>query len=272
MREHDLVVENRHIHYREAGAGDCVLLLHGWPTSSWLWRDVMPALAGEMRVIAPDLPGFGLSEKRIEDSYSFRYHERFLSAFLDQLDIDRCDLVVHDLGGPVGVYWALEHPERVRRLAVLNTLLYPEFHWTAKAFVLATLVPGFRRLLSHPRALAATLRFGVENKQRMTDEVLQPYIAPFRDSRSQRVLLKTAGRLSPQGFEQIAARLPAFPHPVRAIYGEADRILPDVAATMARLQQDLPDTVVTGLPGCGHFLQEDAGAEVGRLLLAFLRT
>ena len=269
IQEHTLLVENRHIHYREAGSGDCILLLHGWPTSSWLWREVMPVLASGHRVVAPDLPGFGLSEKRIEDSYSFRYHERFLSAFLDQLEISCTHLVVHDLGGPVGVYWALTHPERVRRLAVLNTLLYPEFHWTAKAFVLATVVPGFRRLLSHPRMLAATLRFGVENKDRLTDEVLRPYLAPFHDSRSQRVLLKTANRLSMQGFETIASGLPDVPHPVRAIYGANDRILPDVAATMERLQRDLPATEVTALPGCGHFLQEDAGPQVGEMLRDF---
>ena len=71
------------------------------------------------------------------------------------------------------------------------------------------------------------------------------------------------------GFEHIAHRLPSYPHPVRAIYGEADRILPDVAATMERLQRDLPATRVTALPNCGHFLQEDAGAEVGRLLQEF---
>ncbi len=271
MHEQTVLVDNRHIHYREAGEGPCVLLLHGWPTSSWLWRDVMPVLAQRHRVIAPDLPGFGLSEKRMEDSFSFRYHERFLNAFLDHLQIEQTDLVVHDLGGPVGVYWALRHPERVHRLGILNTLLYPDFHWTAKAFVLATLVPGFRRLLSHPRALAATIRFGVQNKARITEEVLQPYLAPFSDSRSQRVLLKTASRLALQGFEEIAAALPEFPRPVRIIYGAQDRILPNVAATMERLQHDLPETRVTVLSDAGHFLQEDAGEEVGKLLLDFFQ-
>ncbi len=269
---HHLEVDGRQLHYREAGSGPCVLLLHGWPSNSWLWRDVMPALAASHRVIALDLPGFGLSEKKLEDSYSFRYYEQKLSQFLDALQIEQTDLVVHDLGGPVGVYWALANPQRVRSLALLNTLLYPEFHWTVKAFVLATFVPGVRRWLSHPRGIAAAMRFGVENKERLTAEVLQPYTAPFQDGRSRRVLLKTASRLHIKGFHEIARLLPGFDKPVRIIYGENDRILPDVARTMQRVQRDLPQAELTALPGCGHFLQEDAGAQIGELLADFLRT
>src|SRR5690606_21031167 len=120
--------------YRESGEGPPVLLLHGWPTSSFLWRNIMPRISVNNRVIALDLPGFGASDKPTNVSYSFRYQERALEAFLDAMGIEKVTLVGHDLGGPVGLYWASQHPERLARMAMLNTLIYPELSWAVIAF------------------------------------------------------------------------------------------------------------------------------------------
>src|SRR3954451_21222566 len=109
--------------YRELGSGPPVLLLHGWPTSSFLWRNVMPPIARSNRVIALDIRGFEKSNKPLGVRYGFELFERALDGFLAALEIDRVALAVHDLGGPVGVHWALRRPERVTRLALLNTLL-----------------------------------------------------------------------------------------------------------------------------------------------------
>ncbi len=121
--------------YRELGEGPPVLLLHGWPTSSFLWRNVMPPIAGANRVIALDLPGFGASDKPADGRYDFEMFERAIDGFLERLEIDRLGLAVHDLGGPVGVHWALGRKERVESLALLNTLLYPEFSPAVIEFV-----------------------------------------------------------------------------------------------------------------------------------------
>src|SRR3954470_17842916 len=107
--------------YREQGAGPAVLLLHGWPTSSFLWRDVMPPIAERNRVIALDLPGFGASDKPGDVRYGFELFGKALDGFLAALDIDRTAIGVHDLGGPIGIHWAVHHPERVTKLALLNT-------------------------------------------------------------------------------------------------------------------------------------------------------
>ena len=259
------------LHHLEAGTGEPVLLLHGWPTSAHLWRNVMPALAETHRAIALDLPGFGDSDKPLDASYSFRYFDRVLQEFLAEHDIERVNLVVHDLGGPVGMYWAVQHPERVLRLALLNTLVYPELSWAVKLFVAATLVPGLNHLMTSPRGLAWAMRFGVEHKHRIAGETLAGYQRPFGDRASRRALLKAARGLHPNGFRDIARGLPDFRVPVRLIYGENDRILPDIADTMARIGRDVPQAERTSLPGCGHFLQEDDPDTVGRLLAAFLR-
>src|SRR5919108_5448946 len=121
--------------YRELGSGPPVLLIHGWPTSSFLWRDVMPPIARRNRVLAVDLPGFGASDKPTGMTYDFEFFERALDDFLAALDIQELAIAVHDLGGPLGLHWALHRPDRVTRVALLNTLVYPEFSEAVLAFI-----------------------------------------------------------------------------------------------------------------------------------------
>jgi pimeloyl-ACP methyl ester carboxylesterase len=104
--------------YREAGEGPPVLLLHGWPTSSFPWREVMVPIAGANRVIALDLPGFGASDKPLDVRYNFAFFGRALDLFLARLGIDDLGLAVHDLGGPIGLHWLLNRPRRVTKLAL----------------------------------------------------------------------------------------------------------------------------------------------------------
>ena len=178
-------------------------------------------------------------------------------------------LAVHDLGGPVGLYWALQNPARIRRLALLNTLVYPQMSWAVIAFVLICRTPGLRDWFTSPAGLRFAMRFGVRNPEKLSDAVIARYQAPFADKAARRVLAKTAYGLHPKGFAEIARRLPELQCPLRIVYGRDDRILPDVARTMRRVQRDLPQAELTELPDCGHFLQEDAGERVGELLAAF---
>ena len=113
------------------------------------------------------------------------------------------------------------------------------------------------------------MREGFADPSRLRPEVLAAVQAPFA-SADARLALAEAGRgLSVRGFVQIARRLPALRIPVRVVYGARDRVLPDVADTMARVKADLPQADVTALEDCGHFLQEEAAAEVGALLARF---
>jgi haloalkane dehalogenase len=269
VTSHRVQVDGLDLHYLEAGAGEPVLLLHGWPTSAFLWRNVMPLMAPRCRVIALDLPGFGASAKPLDVSYSFRFHEWVLDGFLDALGIESTGLAVHDLGGPVGLYWAIHHPERVSKLALLNTLVYPNPSWAVVAFVLACRLPLLRWLLASSWGLRLAMRIGVTDAAVLTDEVMHGVLAPFATSDAQEALLRAGTGLNPKGFTDIAERLSSLRVPVRIVYGANDRILPDVAATMARVAEDLPQSEVSELPDCGHFLQEERPEEVGRLLRDF---
>jgi haloalkane dehalogenase len=262
-------VDDLNIGYRELGAGPPVLLLHGWPTSSFLWRDVMPAIGERNRVVAIDLPGFGASDKPLGTRYDFALFATAIDGLLDALAIDRVALAVHDLGGPVGVHWALRNRDRLTRLALLNTLLYPEFSQAVQAFVTACATPGLRERLTSPDGLEEVLRLGLADPSSLTDATLSGVLEPFGSSDARRALADAGIGLQLDGFAEIAGDLPSLDVPVRVIYGAQDRILPDVAQTMARVATDLPQAVVTALADCGHFLQEEAPEEVGRLLAAF---
>lgn len=262
-------VDGLRLHYTEQGSGEPVLFLHGWPTSSYLWRNVMPAVAEERRAIALDMPGYGASEKPLDASYSFRFFERAVDGFLDALGIGRTGLVVHDVGGPIGLYWASQHPERLERLALLNTLVFSKLSWAAVAFIAAAKVPGVRGLLTSPSGIKRALRVGVRDKSKLTDEVVRAYQQPFESKESQRVLAKAGTSLHPDGLKTIESWLPQVSVPVRLLYGEKDRILPDVARTMNRVAELLPQAELSTLPDCGHFCQEERPDEIGAALSAF---
>lgn len=268
---HNVEVNGTNIHYLACGEGAPVLMLHGWPTSSYLYRDILPIVGRSTRAIALDLPGYGRSDKPANTRYSFGYYERIIEGFLDALEISKIDLVVHDLGGPVGILWALRHPERAGRLALLNTLVYPELSLAVKIFGLSIRLPVLRDWMTSPSGLRFSLRFGVCNKELITDEVMRGYEEPFKTKEARTGLLKGAQGLSMKGFREISDKLSSFEGPVRIIYGENDRILPDVAETMKRVKDDLPQAEITSLPNCGHFLQEDDAETVATLLEAFLR-
>jgi pimeloyl-ACP methyl ester carboxylesterase len=262
-------VDDLTLAYRELGSGPPVLLVHGWPTSSFLWREVMPPIARRNRVVALDLPGFGASDKPLDVRYGFDFFGRALDGFLAALEIDQVAIAVHDLGGPVGLHWAVHRPDRVTKLALLNTLVYPEFSGAVQEFVKACSTPGLRDQLTSPEGLEAAMRLGLADPANLTDDVIAAVREPFRGAESRRALADAGIGLEPDGFAEIARGLPSLTIPVRVVYGERDRILPDVAETMARVAEDLPQAAVTALPDCGHFLQEEAPQEIGELLADF---
>jgi pimeloyl-ACP methyl ester carboxylesterase len=262
-------VDGLRITYRELGTGPAVLLLHGWPTSSHLWRQVMVPIAQANRAVAVDLPGFGASDKPLDRRYGFALFERTIDVLLAELGIHQTAIAVHDLGGPVGVHWAIRNPQRVTKLALLNTLLYPELSEAVVEFVRLLRNPESRDKLTSPAGLESVMRRGLVDQSRLTDEVLQAVREPFRTEESRRALAAAGIQLELEGFAETGRRLHELRMPVRIIYGARDQLLPDVADTMARVERDLPQAVTTTLPNCGHFLQEEAPQQVGELLARF---
>jgi haloalkane dehalogenase len=258
------------IHYLSAGEGAPLVMLHGWPTSSYLWRNVLPSLAESRWVIAPDLPGFGRSDKPLDVRYSVNFYVRTLDTLLNELGIQRLDLVVHDLGGPIGLLWAVRNPGRIRRLIILNTVIYPEVSFWVKLFFLAARVPGLKQWMVSPSGVAAFIRFGTVERWALPDEVVAAYQFPFATPETRQALYKAITELNPRHLKEVGDNLAKVKAPIRIIYGKKDWLIPSVATDLHRLKAERPDIQLTTLPDCGHFLQEDQPETLTRLLLEFL--
>ncbi|MBR7837352.1 haloalkane dehalogenase, partial [Actinospica durhamensis] len=170
------------MHYEESGAGLPIVFLHGNPASSYLWRKVTPQLADRAKTLAPDLIGMGASG-RPEIAYGFDDHARYLEAWFDALDLRQVVLVGHDWGGALALDWAAHHPDRVRGVALLETILKPlsSAHLSAPARErfesFRTPGLGEKLVLEENLFLKTAFTGGVLNP--LTEEEVAPYKAPY---------------------------------------------------------------------------------------------
>jgi haloalkane dehalogenase len=250
---------------REAGAADApvALLLHGYPESSYMWRDLMPAVADAgRRAIAPDLAGFGDSEP--DPPGTWERHVQAVERFRRELGIERCVLVVHDWGGLIGLRWACEHPEAVEALVISSTGFFSDGKWHGMASAMRTpgtgeqLVDGLNR-----DGFAAVLRSASPG---LGDDALDEYWKAFADEPRRRGQLE----LYRSGdFEKLAGyRLADLAVPVLLVWGESDQFAPVAGAH--RFERELPDTELMVAEGAGHFVWEDAPERCAEAVTSFL--
>ena len=239
----------------DEGAGEPVVLLHGEPTWAFLYRGVIPRLldAG-LRVVAPDHPGFGRSDKPDDVGwYTYERHSDLLARHLAALDLPPVTLVVQDWGGPLGLRWAMANPDRVRRLVILNTGLFSG----------RDAPPGLLAWLEYSRKQTSLDVGGIVSGAcgGLPPEVVAGYDAPFPDATYQAGALAFPRLVpttmdSPGAAEQLAARaaLDEWDGPVTVAFSDGDPIFPaGVGEAWARRLRHASFTVVEG---AGHFLQE----------------
>ncbi|WP_214321947.1 haloalkane dehalogenase [Nonomuraea sediminis] len=199
------------IHYEERGSGAPIVFLHGNPSSSHAWRDVLPHMPG--RVLAPDLIGMGRSGKP-EIGYSFDDHARYLDAWFDALGLDQVVLVGHDWGGALAFDWAARHPDRVRGVAFFETIVRPmswsELSDQARARGQKLRTPeGEALVLDQTFLIDTAFTGGVLNP--LTPEELEPYRAPYPTRESRRPLLRWTRSIPLDGEPaDVASRVEAY--------------------------------------------------------------
>ncbi len=267
---HYLELDGLRMHYLDEGAGDPVLLLHGEPTWSFLYRKVIPELRAGHRCIAPDYVGFGRSDKPTDRTwYSYDRHAESIAEFVRRLDLRRLTVVVQDWGGPIGFRLCVDEPERVSRLVVLNTGIgarAPNDEWLRfQAFV---------RRVDLDIEAGQLLRLSLV--QPTSDDVIAGYDAPFptRESRAgivafPELVATTSDHPSAAAMLDVRARLGALDTPALVLFSDSDPIFSRAAAEamaelLAKADLDPP------LEGAGHFLQEDRGEAVGARIADWL--
>lgn len=261
--------------YQECGSGEPIVFLHGNPTSSYLWRQVMPALQDRARCIAPDLIGMGQSAKLPDsgpDSYSFAEHRRYLDALLDSLDLGNAvTLVVHDWGSALGFDWARRHPERVRGIAYMEAIVRPvtwdEWPESARTLFQAFRSPAGEELVLQKnmfveRVLPASIM------RSLTDAEMAAYRAPFSDrGEARRPTLSWPRQLPIDGepadvvelVKDYAVWLADSEIPKLFINAEPGAILTGSQRRFCRSWPNQTEVTVKGI----HFIQEDSGPVIG---------
>lgn len=261
------------MHYVDEGDGDPALLLHGEPTWAYLYRKVIPELTPVARVVAPDYFGFGRSDKPVgREWYSYDAHCESITRFVDELDLRDVTVVMQDWGGPIGFRLAVERPDRVVRLVVLNTGLYsgrpPGETWLR-----------FRALV---RRTGTDFRPGqlirITCTTELPDDVVAAYDAPFPTPESKTGVLMfpelvpdSDEHASAQAMLDVRERLRAWDKPTLVLFSDSDPIFsPRVGDRFAEL---IPGAgPAETVAGAGHFLQEDAGGEIGQRIARWLKT
>ena len=280
---HWLTLPSGHrMHYVDEGPHDApvVLMLHGNPTWSFYWRRLISALRPSHRVIAPDHIGCGKSDKPGDDTYSYRLAERVedIEALVEQLGLRDVTLAVHDWGGMIGMGWAHRHPDLVARLVVLNTAAFPmpstkrlpASLWLARDTKAgALLVRGFNAFARGATRLAVT-------RVRLPKEVRDGLCAPYDSWDHRRAVLRFVqdiplgeGDPSYSLVREVGEHLHQFnDRPVLICWGDRDFVFDEHFLRVWK--SALPDAEVHQFPDCGHYVLEDAPAEIEGLVRRFL--
>lgn len=275
---HYLTIGGRQYHYLDEGTGPAVLMVHGNPTWSFYWRNLILALRGRFRLIVPDHIGCGLSEKPPLESYGYRLADRIadLRTLIEHLDLNEVTLVAHDWGGAIGMGAAVEQPERFRRFALMNTAAFrsdampPLIRLCRAESLTKVVIQGFNGF-----ARAAT-RLAVRHHERMTPEVRAGLLAPYDCWRhrlaTHRFVLDVPMSPKHPSYDTLVAieqGLSQFRHhPVSLIWGMKDWCF--TPAFLDRFIEFFPDAEVHRLEDAGHYVVEDAHERIVPLLDAFL--
>lgn len=270
----ELTVLDSFLSYREAGSGAPIVFLHGNPTSSFVWRNVLPRVSARGRCLAPDLIGMGHSGKP-ESPYRFADHARYLDAWFSALDLREVTLVGLDWGGVLALDWARRHVERVRGVAVFETFLRPlawsDFPAQGREFFRALRTPGLgeQLVLEQHEFLARSLANGVKNG--LSDAARAEYYAPFAEPASRRPMLQWPRELPIDGEPaDVAALIQKNAEWLATTRGIPKLLLTfdgaglsNAPAVVEWAQSTFPNLDVVPLGPAGHHAPEDAPEAIG---------
>lgn len=277
MTERTVVASGVPLFVREAGAGEPVVLLHGFPQTGECWRGVSRRLAKRFRVIVPDLPGFGRSGP--PPRYEAEAVAGVLATFLDEVDASPATIVGHDWGGSLAFALALAHPQRVSNLVVTNAPfrkldLRRGFHFLAFNI---PLVPELAFRLAGDRLVTFMLRAGAARKEVFDEEATRPYREAYADPANVRSALAyyrtitrkiIARRVRPDRRSSPPRTPRRIEAPTLLVWGMRDPVLPE--SILAGIERDIPQARAVRLPDCGHFVPEECPGEMAGAIESFL--
>lgn len=263
FQSHFVELDGNVVHYVDEGSGPILLMLHGNPVWSFVYRDAITALRDGFRCIALDFPGFGLSSATPGYRYLAQDHAALLVSFLDRLDLSQLTLVGHNWGGPLGLYAAAERPEKFDRLILTNTWAWP-LNGDLASEVFARGMGGSvgRALIRRFNLLVEYFIPSAHKRRKLSEAEMAHYRAAMPTPERRQPCAVLPGELvgAREFFTGLADRLGALETlPTLIVWADADPIFTD--KYQQRLEASFPNHTTTVLRGVGHFLQSDAPAE-----------
>ena len=256
--------------YLRKGQGPALLLLHGIPSSSYLWRDVIDPLAATFDVLAPDLLGYGDSDKRLDADLSIAAQARYMVAFMESIGVHQAAVVGHDIGGGIAQLMAADEPQRVARLILVDSVVGN--NWPV-ADIARLKEPVWDQIMVNidlRKGLRKGLEAGMVTEGRVTDELVDEWTRPFQDLGGRRAYLRAARALNNRDLVSRSKHIEEIETPTLIMWGANDKFLePQWAET---LKHKLRDTTVEIIDPGGHFLPLDRPDAVAEAINRFLTT
>ncbi|MEH6944204.1 alpha/beta fold hydrolase [Bacillus sp. JJ722] len=240
-----------------------VLLVHGYPETSLIWKELIPTIVSHgYRAIAPDLPGFGQSE-RFESESTWENYQQFLGDFLEELQVDQVHLFGHDWGSIISLAWAGNHPEKILSLFASDTIFSPDAEWHKPAQVYQTLGEGEKIMekFGERQYYEQVLKNAIPG---ITDELLDDFYCVFKTAEGRKVPLELYR--SGENLNKIErGKLFAIKKPATIVWGENDPYVPVSYAHQIRDQQ-LPHASIHVIPNVLHFILFEAVDQVKEII------
>ncbi len=265
-------INGQKLHYIDEGNGETILFVHGTPSWSFDYRNVIKKLKADFRCVAIDHIGFGLSDKPEHYDYSTQNHSKTLEKLVIEKQLDHITLVVHDFGGAIGLNFAIHHPEKIKRLVVLNSWLWssktdPDFLKLSK-ILKSPLIPFLYRYLNFSPKFILPQSFG---DHKISKQLLKQYTKPFADKTQRNGALAFARSLlnDQDWFEELWSKRQTISNkPALFIWGMKDPVIrPDY---LEKFQSDFTNSITVKLETSGHFPQEEQADKVTKAMLDFL--
>ncbi len=248
--------------------GPALVLLHGWPSSSLLWRHLIPELSKHFYVLVPDLPGHGKSDKPETARYDLAMFRSFILDFFDALDLKKAHLCVHDLGGMAGLSFAVRHPERINKFIVMNTSPYSNWSFAIRASIFLLKQKALTRFFLNRFIFREVLKNGFYNKQLVTSKTVNIFRSSWTESKQDRDAFSRTIAVPPEFMVEDREALRKINLSTLILWGKKDVFFPFKIAKM--LHEDIKTSSLAAVDKAGHFLQEEQPEFILREIMGFL--
>lgn len=260
-------IDSRKIRYIDAGSGIPMVFIHGFGASIYSWRKNLVPIAEYHRVCAPDLPGFGFSDKPLDADYSIDAYADFIIQFMDGLQLKEAVLVGHSLGGGIALLTSLKYPSRVKALILLDAEAYPI---TPPLMLKAAKLPVIRSVIH--RAIGEwvvrlSLKRAYFDHDLITKSLVGDYYRPFLTENGKAAPIKVLQAMDFAKLKELPRRYRRIRKKTLILWGREDQISRIHLAH--KLKKDLPNSRLRIIPGCGHLVQEEKPAEVNGAIIHF---